>query len=173
MSALSLGLLIGVFVSPSLSSSHQLLWLRNLPVRLQTEIVLGTSRRGYELSWVRVVLGTSCLGYELSWVRVVFGTSCPRYELSWERVVHNPYGMRTPPILSILYGDQLNAFILLYVLYNIDLSTHLFMENRMDRTLWVLAELSIRRIKKDRHNLFGFTSTYSGIVNEIYGICLT
>ena len=71
MSALSLGLLIGVFVSPSLSSSHQLLWLRNLPVRLQTEIVMGTSRRGYELSWVRVVLGTICLGYELSWVRVV------------------------------------------------------------------------------------------------------
>ena len=78
MSALSLGLLIDVIVSTSLSSSHQLLWLRNLPDRLQTEIVLGTSRRGYELSWVRVFLGTSWLGYELSWVRVVLGTSCPQ-----------------------------------------------------------------------------------------------
>ena len=69
-------LLAYLFLHP-ISSSHQLLWLRNLPVRLQTEIVLGTSRRGYELSWVRVVLGSSCLGYDLSWVRVVLGTSCP------------------------------------------------------------------------------------------------
>ena len=41
---------------------------------------MGTSRLGYESSWVRVVLGTSCLGYVSSWIRVVLGTSCPGYD---------------------------------------------------------------------------------------------
>ena len=60
---------------------------------------LDTSCLGYEMSiipkpfswWtMEVVLGTSRLEYELSWVQVVLGMSWPGYELSWVRVVHNP-----------------------------------------------------------------------------------
>ena len=58
--------------------------------------------------------------------------------------------MRTPPILSILLGDQFKVFVLLYVLCKIDSSTHSFMEIRLERKLLVLPEFLKQKGNKKR-----------------------
>ena len=74
-------------------------------------VVLGTSRHGYELSWVRVVLGLSRLGYELSWVRDVLGTSCPQTVLIYvvsllcvymRTSAHEDFGVRSRYLRQVL-----------------------------------------------------------------------